>query len=108
MLVLLALGWTVFVSLSASSASAMSRDEKGPSNVAALGFLILRSFRFPTNEVVLGWAVVRATATGLIGVAGASCGAAATGGIKEGATALRLPMLRIAGSTKVADCVTGG
>jgi hypothetical protein len=73
MLALRRLVWTVFVSLSASSASAISKDENGPSNVAALGFRTLRDFAAPTYEgAFLCKLAAWATEAGFTGVAGAS------------------------------------
>jgi hypothetical protein len=108
MLALRTLAWAVLVSLSASSASAISREEKGPSRVAALGFLMGRCFPLPTKGAVLGKVAALLAAKGLMGVAGASCGGAATAGFEEGATVVRFfPMLRMAGSMN-ADCCAGG
>lgn len=66
-------GMAALVSLSASSASAMSSDENGPASVAALCFLALARFACPVkgDEAFAAGAMVVA-ATGLIGVAGAS------------------------------------
>jgi hypothetical protein len=101
MLVLRSADFTVLSSLSCSSASAMSSDEKGPSRVAALGFLTLRCFPAPTyGEVFLGKGAVLAAGIGFIGVAGASWGGPDGGCAGVGAAEVRLPILRMAGSTK--------
>jgi L-serine deaminase len=78
----------------------MSSDENGPSRVAALGFRTFVFFAWPTNgDVFFGKAAALAAAMGLMGVAGASCGGAATAELNEGTVEVRFPMLRIAGST---------
>lgn len=65
-------GTAVFVSLSASSASAISSDENGPAKVAVF-FLTLPRFDFPTNgDKVLFTGAAEVVFKGLMGVAGAS------------------------------------
>src|SRR5690242_13242507 len=99
-------GMAAFVSLSASSASAMSREENGPARVAALCFLTLPRFACPVKgDEVLAGGTAEAAATGLMGVAGASCGSAVTERLEGGACGARLPILRMAGSTNGAGCV---
>lgn len=88
-------------SLSGSSASAMSSEEKGPSRVAALGFRTFCFLAAPINgDLFVGRGAVLPAITGLIGVAGASWGTEALGWLKGGATDARFPTLRIAGSAK--------
>lgn len=66
-------------SVSGSSASAMSNEENGPSRVAALGFLTFGFLAAPTKgDVFADSDATAADEIGLIGVAGASCGANAT------------------------------
>lgn len=58
--------------------------------------------RFPCpapGVVFLTVGVTVATGTGLIGVAGASCGGPGSGWVGVGATEVLLPMLTMAGST---------
>jgi hypothetical protein len=79
----------------------MSNDEKGPSSVAALGFLTLRCLAAPTyGDVFLGKDAVLAAGMCFIGVAGASWGGPGCGCAGGGAAEVRLPILRMAGSTK--------
>lgn len=66
-------GMAVLVSLSASSASAISSEENGPASVAALCFLALPRFVCPIKgDVVLAGGAAVAVDTGFMGVAGAS------------------------------------